>query len=99
MLEVFNRVELARKETKLTYFEFGTLVAIELFCDNDVDIAILEVGLGGRLDAVNILDSDAAIITSVSIDHTDWLGDTIEQISREKIAVSRPHEAVYFRGF
>lgn len=90
LLEVFNRVELARKETKLTYFEFGTLVAIELFCDNDVDIAILEVGLGGRLDAVNILDSDAAIITSVSIDHTDWLGDTIEQISREKIAVSRP---------
>ena len=89
LLAAFTRVEAARGSTGLTYFEFGTLVAIMLFVEHDVDVAIMEVGLGGRLDAVNILDADIAVVTSISIDHTDWLGDSISEIAREKIAVTR----------
>ena len=92
LLDVFARVELARESTRLTFFEFGTLVAIELFADNNIDVAIMEVGLGGRLDAVNILDADIAVVTSISIDHTDWLGDTIDEIAGEKIAITRPNK-------
>jgi len=89
LLEAFVRVEQQRRETKLTYFEFGTLIAIELFARAEVDIAVMEVGLGGRLDAVNILEPDVAIVTSISIDHTAWLGDNIEDIGREKIGIAR----------
>ena len=92
LLKAFAKVEHARELTKLTYFEFGTLLAIELFIAQEVDIAILEVGLGGRLDAVNILPADVAIVTSISIDHTDWLGSTIAEIAAEKIAISRPNK-------
>lgn len=91
LLEAFSSVETARGSIGLTFFEFGTLVAIELFTKKSVDVAILEVGLGGRLDAVNILDADIAVITSISIDHTDWLGNTLPEIALEKIAVSRPN--------
>jgi len=90
LLQVFERVEVARKSTRLTFFEFGTLVAIELFAVKQVDIAIMEVGLGGRLDAVNILDADLSVVTSISVDHTDWLGSTRNEIGLEKIAISRP---------
>ncbi len=91
LLDVFARIEQARESVRLTYFEFGTLIAIELFAESKVDIAIMEVGLGGRLDAINILDADVAIVTSISIDHTDWLGSTIEEIAKEKIGISRPN--------
>jgi len=89
LLDAFVRVEQARQNSRLTFFEFGTLLAIDIFCQQKVDIAILEVGLGGRLDAVNILDADISIITSISIDHTHWLGDTLEQIGAEKIGIAR----------
>ena len=73
----------------LTYFEFGTLAAMSLFVGHKVDVAILEVGLGGRLDAVNVFDADCAVVTSVDIDHTDYLGDTREQIAFEKAGIFR----------
>jgi dihydrofolate synthase/folylpolyglutamate synthase len=73
----------------LTYFEFGTLAAMQLFIEHNVDVAILEVGLGGRLDAVNVFDSDCAVVASVDIDHTDYLGDTREQIAFEKAGIFR----------
>ncbi len=83
-------------EISLTYFEFGTLAAMQLFIKHKVDVAILEVGLGGRLDAVNIFDSDCAVITSVDIDHTDYLGDTREQIAFEKAGIFRAGKVAIF---
>jgi len=85
----FERVEAARAETPLTYFEFGTLAAIDYFRQRNVEIAILEVGLGGRLDAVNAWDADVSIVSSVGIDHTEWLGPDRESIGREKAGVYR----------
>jgi len=89
LLAAFEKVERVRGDIPITFFEFGTLIAIELFRNNNVDIAIMEVGLGGRQDAVNILDPDVAIVTSISKDHTAWLGDTIDDISYEKIGIAR----------
>lgn len=85
----FDRIDRARGDISLTYFEFSTLAALDLFRQHDVDIAILEVGLGGRLDAVNILDADIAIISSIDIDHENWLGDNREDIGREKSGIFR----------
>ncbi len=85
----FERIEQARGETALTYFEFGTLAAMQLFVEHKVDVAILEVGLGGRLDAVNVFDADVAVVTSVDIDHVDYLGDTRELIGFEKAGIFR----------
>ncbi|HEX5338642.1 MAG TPA: Mur ligase family protein, partial [Gallionella sp.] len=76
-------------EVPLTYFEFGTLAVMSLFISHKVDVAILEVGLGGRLDAVNVFDSDCAVVTSVDIDHVDYLGDTREKIAFEKAGIFR----------
>jgi dihydrofolate synthase/folylpolyglutamate synthase len=76
-------------EIPLTYFEFGTLAAMQLFIEKKIDVAILEVGLGGRLDAVNVFDNDCAVIASVDIDHTDYLGDTREKIAFEKAGIMR----------
>ncbi len=90
----FERIEQARGDILLTYFEFGTLAALDIFADEQLDVAILEVGLGGRLDAVNIVDPDVALITPLSIDHSDWLGDTLEQIGREKAGIMRPGRPV-----
>lgn len=85
----FERIDTARGETSLTYFEFGTLAAFEIFQQSPLDVAILEVGLGGRLDAVNIIDSDVAVVTTIALDHTDWLGSTREAIATEKLAIGR----------
>jgi len=85
----FERIEAARADTPLTYFEFGTLAAVDLFRQHNVDIAILEVGLGGRLDAVNAWEAEVAIVTSVGIDHTEWLGPDRESIGREKAGIYR----------
>ncbi len=85
----FEKIELARGATLLTYFEFGTLAAMQCFIEHKVDVAVLEVGLGGRLDAVNVFDNDCAVIASVDIDHTDYLGDTREQIAYEKAGIMR----------
>ena len=85
----FERVESARGDTRLTYFEFTTLAILGLFAEERLDVAILEVGLGGRLDAVNILDADVAIVTNIGIDHVEYLGDTREAISFEKAGIFR----------
>lgn len=85
----FEHVDAACEGIKLTYFEYGTLAAIDIFQRNDIDVAILEVGLGGRLDAVNAFDNDVAVVTSVGIDHSEWLGDNRESIGREKAGIFR----------
>src|SRR6185436_6322186 len=89
LVEAFERVEKARGAISLTYFEFGTLAAALLFADSLLDAAVLEVGLGGRLDAVNVFAPDCAVITSIGIDHIDYLGDTREQIGLEKAGIFR----------
>src|SRR5512145_1271132 len=86
----FAQIEQVRGDIPLTYFEFGTLAAMQCFIEHKVDVAILEVGLGGRLDAVNVFDADVAVVTSVDIDHVDYLGDTREQIAHEKAGIFRP---------
>ena len=89
----FERIEAVRDNISLSYFEFSTLAALDIFSRANVDIQLLEVGLGGRLDAVNIVDADATIITSISIDHTAWLGETREAIAYEKAGVFRKNIA------
>ncbi len=83
----FEQVELARGNTSLTYFEFGTLAGMLMLMQSELDVVILEVGLGGRLDATNIVDTDIAVITSIGLDHQDWLGDTREKIATEKAGI------------
>ncbi|PHM70049.1 bifunctional tetrahydrofolate synthase/dihydrofolate synthase [Xenorhabdus kozodoii] len=86
---VFAAIEAQRGDISLTYFEYGTLAALQLFKEADLDVVILEVGLGGRLDATNIVDADIAAITSIALDHTDWLGADREHIGREKAGIFR----------
>lgn len=85
----FDRVDRARGDISLTYFEFGTLAAFDIFQRAGIDVAVLEVGLGGRLDAVNCLDADAALITAIDLDHEKWLGYDRETIAREKAGIMR----------
>jgi dihydrofolate synthase / folylpolyglutamate synthase len=89
LVSAFEAVERARGATPLTYFEFGTLAAVWLFARSQIDAAILEVGLGGRLDAVNAFDPDCALVMSVDLDHMDYLGETREQIGLEKAGIFR----------
>src|SRR5687768_272533 len=90
LIDGFAAVERARGETPLTYFEFGTLATFWVFAETKIETAILEVGLGGRLDAVNVLDASCAVLTSVDIDHVDYLGADRESIGREKAGIFRP---------
>lgn len=90
----FEAIDQARGEISLSYFEFGTLAAFYIFNQNELDVWVLEVGLGGRLDAVNILDADIAVITRVDIDHVEWLGDDREKIGLEKAGICRPNQTV-----
>ena len=94
LCQAFERIDQARGNISLTYFEFGTLAAIDIFFRQKPDLVILEVGLGGRLDAVNVMDADVSVLTSVAIDHIDWLGDDREIIGHEKAGVFRPHKTV-----
>ncbi len=87
--EAFSRIESAREDVTLTYFEYGTIAAMIIFSEAHVDVAILEVGLGGRLDAVNVFDADCAIVTTVDLDHMDYLGHTREAIGLEKAGIYR----------
>ena len=89
LVAAFELIEVVRSETSLTYFEFNALAALVIFRRADLDAVLLEVGLGGRLDAVNIIDADVAILSSVDLDHQDWLGDTRALIAREKLGVAR----------
>jgi dihydrofolate synthase/folylpolyglutamate synthase len=90
LVEAFERIEAARGGTTLTYFEFGTLAAFDVFARAGLDVALLEVGLGGRLDAVNIVDADCAIVVTVDLDHMEYLGPDRESIGREKAGIFRP---------
>lgn len=102
----FDKIDQARVGTSdssgkannisLTYFEFGTLAAFSLFHAQQPDVVILEVGMGGRLDAVNLLDADIALITSVALDHQQWLGNTREEIAYEKAGIMRPMKPVVY---
>ncbi len=90
MLSALEAVEAVRHGRPLTYFEFGTLAAFWLFAQQALDVVLLEVGLGGRLDAVNLIDADVALVTNVALDHQAWLGDDREKIGREKAGIFRP---------
>lgn len=90
LIAAFDEVEASRGDIDLTYFEFTTLAIMRLLSTAGVDVAILEVGLGGRLDAVNVIDADVSIVTSIDIDHKDYLGDTREAIGFEKAGIFRP---------
>lgn len=89
LVDAFERVEAARGDITLTYFEFGTLASLDIFARADLDVALLEVGLGGRLDAVNIVDADCAVVVTVDLDHMEWLGPDREAIGREKAGIFR----------
>ncbi|NEX20538.1 bifunctional tetrahydrofolate synthase/dihydrofolate synthase [Thiorhodococcus mannitoliphagus] len=90
LCSAFERVEAAREAVALTYFEFGTVAALDIFAREQPDLVVLEVGLGGRLDAVNISDSDVSVVTSIGLDHTAWLGESLDAIAREKAGIFRP---------
>ena len=89
LITEFTRIEAARGDIALTYFEFATLGALLVFAASALDVAILEVGLGGRLDAVNLIDADAAVVTTIDLDHQEWLGSDRDAIGREKAGVFR----------
>jgi len=90
LVAAFEQIEAARGDVPLTYFEFGTLAALLVFKQADLDLAILEVGLGGRLDAVNLVDADVAVVTTVALDHMEYLGNDRESIGAEKAGIFRP---------
>ena len=96
LCRAFSKIEAARAGISLSYFEFGTLAAFLIFADSQPDYLLLEVGLGGRLDAVNIIDTDLAIITNIALDHTEWLGDNREKIGFEKAGIMRSNKPVIF---
>jgi dihydrofolate synthase/folylpolyglutamate synthase len=94
LAEAFHAVNVARKDITLSYFEFTTLAAFWVFAQLNLDVWVLEVGLGGRLDAVNIIDPDIAVITNVGLDHQGFLGDTLEEIGLEKSGICRKNKAL-----
>ncbi len=96
IIAAFQRVQSARLDLPLTYFEFGTLAALVVFAESAADTLILEVGMGGRLDAVNAVEPDACLITNIALDHTAWLGKDTESIAREKAGIMRAAKPVVF---
>ena len=94
LLQAFERIEAARGAVTLTFFEYNTLAALQIFRAAGVSSTVLEVGLGGRLDATNIIDADVAVLCSVGMDHRDWLGDTLELIGAEKAGIFRRGQPV-----
>ncbi len=96
IISAFERIDDVRGDVPLTYFEYGTLAALLVFADVDVAAAVLEVGLGGRLDAVNAIEPDAGLITNISLDHCSWLGDDVESIGLEKAGIMRAGKPVVF---
>lgn len=100
LVNAFVQVDQARRDCdlSLSFFEATTLAAFVIFKDQACDVWVLEVGLGGRLDVVNVIEPDVAVITNIGLDHTDWLGDTIEKIAFEKAGIIRPNIPVVFGG-
>ena len=89
IIDAFEEVENLKNNTRLTYFDYATLAAFIIFAKNNLDVAILEIGLGGRYDPVNLVEPDISILTNVELDHQKWLGNTREQIGEEKSAIFR----------
>jgi len=100
LIDAFVAVDQARRicDLSLSFFEATTLAAFVIFKQKQCDVWVLEVGLGGRLDVVNVIDPDVAVITNIGLDHTDWLGDTIEKIAYEKAGIIRANIPVIFAG-
>lgn len=98
IVRAFERIEAVRGDVRLTYFEYGTLAALLVFSDAGLDVWVLEVGMGGRLDATNVIDPTAALITNVALDHCAWLGNDIEAIAAEKAGIMRPGVPVVYGG-
>lgn len=98
IVAAFERIEACRGEIPLTFFEYGTLAALVVFAECNIEVAVLEVGLGGRLDAVNAIDSDASLITTIGLDHQQWLGSTREAIGHEKAGIMRGGAPTVFSG-
>ena len=98
LIDTFKSIEALRGNVPLTFFEFTTLSCFKIFHESDIEYAILEVGLGGRLDATNAIDPFACLITGISIDHTQWLGKDLESIGREKAGIFRDHVPAVFGG-
>lgn len=96
ILRAFRRIDTLRDDTSLSFFEWNALAAFLIIGESGADVAVLEVGLGGRLDAVNAVDADVAAVVSVGLDHCDWLGPTLEDIGREKAGIFRPGRAAVF---
>ena len=96
LIEAFERIESARGAITLTFFEYGALAALIAFREAQVETMVLEVGLGGRLDATNILDADVALLCSIGLDHRQWLGDTLDAIGAEKAGILRARQPVVF---
>jgi len=96
IVAAFEQVEAVRGDEELTYFEFGTLAAMVVFAESGIDTVILEVGMGGRLDAVNAVEPDAGLITNVSLDHCDWLGNDVASIALEKAGIMRSGKPIVF---
>ncbi len=99
LVQAFERIETARGEQALTYFEYGTLAALWIFSNTPCDAWLLEVGLGGRLDAVNIVEPDYSLITTIALDHQVWLGNDVEQIAREKAGIMREATPAFFGDY
>ncbi|MBC8027796.1 MAG: bifunctional tetrahydrofolate synthase/dihydrofolate synthase [Steroidobacteraceae bacterium] len=89
LIGCFERIDSMRADVTLTFFEYNALAALDHFRERGVEVAVLEVGLGGRLDATNIVDADVGVVCSIGMDHADWLGDTLEEIGREKAGIFR----------
>lgn len=98
LLSSFDAIEAVRNGITLSYFEYTTLAALLIFLESNLDVLLLEVGLGGRLDAVNIVDSDVALITSIALDHQEWLGEDVESIGFEKAGILRAAKPAIFSG-
>jgi dihydrofolate synthase/folylpolyglutamate synthase len=98
LLAAFDEIDSARGGTSLTFFEWNTLAALVAFARARIDVAVLEVGMGGRLDAVNLVDADVAAVVSVGLDHCEWLGDTVEEIAAEKAGIFRAGKPAIFGG-
>jgi len=98
LVAAFEKIEAARGPTPLTFFEFNTLAALLIFAAARLDAWVLEIGMGGRLDAVNVVDPDVAVVTSIGLDHQEYLGDTLEAIAREKAGIFRPGKTAVIGG-
>ena len=98
IVAAFETVEAVRNDVPLTYFEYGTLAALVVFSKAGLDAWVLEVGMGGRLDATNAIEPSAALITNVALDHCDWLGEDVETIAVEKAGIMRPGMPVVYAG-